>query len=143
MIRNATAQPPPIEEAIGARKAGWWHRLHASLDATYAPLTEKWSYYAKADRWSLQVKRQKGQRTILYMVLAPRREFLVAFLLGEKAVAAARAAPLPPEVLEAIDTAPIYPEGRLVWLTITRAAHLDHVTGLAAIKMAAHSPTRP
>lgn len=135
MAHATKAAPPPLEDALAPRRAAWWRRLHADLDTTYGPLTEKWSYYAKADRWSLQLKRQKGQRTILYMVLAPPRQFLVALVLGEKAVSAARAVPLPPDLLHAIDLAPVYPEGRLVWFEITRAAQLAQIRALAAVKM--------
>ncbi len=132
---HTVSEPPAIDAALGARKAAWWHRLHADLEDAYGPLVEKWSYHAKADRWSLQVKRRKGSRTILYLVMAPERTFLVAVILGEKAVAAARAAGLPSSVLDAIDASTSYPEGRLVWTEITRRPQLADVLALARVKM--------
>jgi Protein of unknown function (DUF3788) len=136
MARTSTLDPPVLEHAIGVKKAALWTRLHADVECTYGPLLEKWSYWEKGGRWSLQVKRQKGKRTILYLVTTPSRQFLVAFLLGEKAVAAAHASGLPAPTIKAIDAAPRYPEGRLVWLDITRANQLGTVMELAAIKMA-------
>jgi hypothetical protein len=65
-----------------------------------------------------------------------RGYFVAAFALGEQACAAARKSALPTAVLEIIDSAPRYPEGRGVRLEIRSRKDLAHVEELAAIKMA-------
>jgi hypothetical protein len=62
--------------------------------------------------------------------------FLAAFALGEKACLAARRSGLPAPVLEVIDRAPRYPEGRGVWLEVRTRKDLENVKKLATIKMA-------
>src|SRR5512146_1445283 len=83
-----------------------WVRLLALVAERIEPATEVWKF---GTGWSLRVLHK--DRVILYMTPQPS-QFLVSFALGEKAVAAARAARLSASVLKAIDDAPRYAEGR-------------------------------
>ncbi len=62
--------------------------------------------------------------------------FLASFALGEKAVQAAHESALPAAVLEVIDRAQKYAEGRGVRLVVKTARDVRSVETLAAIKMA-------
>ena len=62
--------------------------------------------------------------------------FYAGFALGQKAVEAARESDLPPAVLEVIDGAQKFAEGRGVRLTVRSEDHARNVVRLAAIKMA-------
>jgi hypothetical protein len=129
---------PPTAGQIAlllGRAAPLWDQLHARLTATYGPLGEKWSYSAKTERWSVQLKEGGKKRTVLYAIPCPKH-FIAAFALGEKACAAAAGAGLPDAVLETIATAPRYPEGRGVWLEVRAKRDLDAVLKVASIKMA-------
>lgn len=127
---------PPAEPELHAvlkRSAASWIQLQSRIASDYAPLTEKWTFSGKAHGWGLQLKRKK--RTVLY--LGPREgHFVVAFILGAKAFEAALRSDLPREVLEIIEAAPKYPEGRAVRLEIRTKKELASVEALAAIKMA-------
>jgi hypothetical protein len=63
-----------------------------------------------------------------------QNEFIVSFALGERAVAAARAAKLSARVLEAIEEAPRYAEGRGVRSRVRDSRYIRTLTRLAHIQ---------
>ena len=62
--------------------------------------------------------------------------FLASFALGEKAVKAARQSDLPQAVLDVIDRAPKYAEGRGVRIEIRTPEDLPAIETIAGLKMA-------
>jgi hypothetical protein len=60
----------------------------------------------------------------------------VAFILGDKAVQAARGSKLPQRVVKILDAAPRYPEGTGVRLEIKKPKDIEIMKQLAAIKLA-------
>jgi hypothetical protein len=83
--------------------------------------------------WSLRLKQKS--RNIVY--LGPGKGcFMVAFVLSDKALQAAREAHLPKAVAEAVAAAPRYPEGNGLRLIVQRAAELPAIRKIAAIKLA-------
>jgi hypothetical protein len=75
-------------------------------------------------------------RTILYMIPC-RGHFVASFALGEKASAAAHSGGLSPALLELIERAHRFPEGRGVRLEVRTKKDVTSVEQLAAVKMAA------
>jgi hypothetical protein len=127
---------PPSERALVAilgKGNGLWAALRAHLTSDFAPLSETWSFSGKSHGWILQL-RQK-QRTVLYMVPCPGY-FVASFALGEKACSAADGSGLPTRLLEIIQHAPKYAEGRGVRIEVRNKKDLAHVQALALIKMA-------
>lgn len=106
-----------------------WVGLLALVAERIDPMTEVWKF---TTGWSLRVVRK--DRVILYMTPQPS-QFLVSFALGEKAVAAARAARLSASVLKAIDDAPRYAEGRGVRVPVRGSGQLTTLARLARIKL--------
>ncbi len=133
-FEDKTAPPtvPTVGKTLG-RTARLWSEVRKHLAREYEPVEEAWKFYGRNAGWSLQVKRKK--RTILYLIPC-KGFFLVAFVLGEKAVQCARASNLPAQVVEEIDAARKYVEGRGIRLAIRNAKALGTVKKLAAIKMA-------
>ncbi len=83
--------------------------------------------------WSLRLKQKK--RNIVY--LGPGVGcFMVSFVLSDRALAAAKEASLPKVVANVIARAPRYPEGNGVRLVVKRAADLQAIQKIAAIKIA-------
>jgi len=83
--------------------------------------------------WSLRLKVKK--RNIVY--LSPCDGcFRVAFILGDRAVTAARKSDLAKSTQKIIDEAPRYPEGTGVRLMVKAAKDLASIKKLAMIKMA-------
>lgn len=126
-----SAQPPTDDELsvqLGAARA-LWDELLAQL----ALPVQEWHSYSKKAGWSLKLK--LGDRTIVY--LAPcHGSFRVAFVLGAKAVEAARQSKLPKSVIKLIDEAPRYAEGTGVRLEIKTRKDLAAVKKLAEVKLA-------
>lgn len=121
-----------LSEVLG-RASALWDDLKAYLSSEYEPVTEHWNFSGKNHGWGLRLKHK--DRTVLYM--APcKGHFLASFALGEKAVRAANESGLPDSVLEIIDGAPKYAEGRGVRLVVKSKKDLENVKKLAAIKMA-------
>jgi Protein of unknown function (DUF3788) len=126
-----SAQPPTDDELsvqLGAARALWDELL-----ALLALPVQEWHSYSKKAGWSLKLK--LGDRTIVY--LAPCRDcFRVAFVLGAKAVEAARHSKLPKSVIKIIDEAPRYAEGTGVRLEIKARKDLAAVKKLVDVKQA-------
>jgi hypothetical protein len=123
---------PPTDDELSA-ELGVVRALWNELLADLALPVQEWNIYSPKAGWSLKLK--QGKRTIVY--LAPcHGSFRVAFILGAKAVEAARASKLSKAVMKIIDEAPRYPEGAGVRLEITTRRQLPAVLKLAAVKLA-------
>ncbi len=135
---SAGRRVPPgaraLEEMLG-RAHAHWARVHAGVAERFGPLDETWGFNAKSERWALKLERRARRRTVLYLI-PQRGHFLAAFALGEKACRAAQDAGLPAAVLDLIERAPRYAEGRGVWLEVRSARDAAAAARLAEIKMA-------
>jgi hypothetical protein len=130
---GAAAAPTDAElaAALGPAKVAW-DGLIDSLTAEGLVDTREWKSYSRKGGWSLRLAR--GKRTIVWM--APcERLVQVAFILGDKAMAAARAGQLPARILSLLDEAPKYPEGTGVRIHITSVKDLPTLRKLARIKL--------
>jgi hypothetical protein len=108
-----------------------WQNLAADLKRDLKLDGAEWNSYSVKAGWSLRLQSKK--RNIVYF--GPRSGyFLASFILGEKAVAAARKSKLPARILKMIDEAKRYPEGTAVRLEVHAAADVDIVKTLARIK---------
>ena len=130
---KATAPTEASLRAMLGRSAALWSRLTEDLQKTYGPLAEEWNFAGSAFGWSMRLKTKK--RTIVYMTPC-RAHFLASFALGEKACRAAHESGLPAAVLEAIDGARKYAEGRGVRIPVKNRKDVETIEMLAAIKVA-------
>ena len=130
--KSQEPQASDLELVLG-RSHARWRDLITHIESEFPPLEITWIYSGAKWGWALRLKQKK--RAILYMTPC-RRHFLVGFVIGEKAVRAARAAPLHDSILAAIDAAPKYPEGRGVRIEVRIKSDLAAVQQLAAVKMA-------
>lgn len=129
--RSKAPEARQLAQVLG-RSSGLWVTLTGDLRSRYDPLVEKWSFSGAKYGWSLGLKHK--QRTILYLI-PQHKHFLVAFVLGRKAIEAARRSGLPAAVVQAIDSAKQYSEGRGIRLPVRNRKDLAAVEQLAAIKM--------
>jgi hypothetical protein len=120
-----------LGRALGSAKPVW-DQLISDLAAQSEVTTQEWRCYSPKSGWALRLKR--GKRTIVW--LAPREgRFEVTFILGDKAVLAARQGGLSARIIGLIDQAEKYPEGTGVRLELTGRKDLPTVMKLAAIKL--------
>jgi hypothetical protein len=121
-----------IAAALGPA-ATIWNQLIHRLDEDYGVNIQEWNSYSPKAGWALKLKVKK--RTIVY--LAPcARCFRVLFILGDKAVTAAKQCRLPIAVQKVIDDAPRYPEGTGLRLLVKGSKDLAGIGKLVAIKLA-------
>src|ERR1035438_7524648 len=123
---------PPTDDELSAQ-LGAARALWDELLAELALPIQQWHSYSPKAGWSLKLILKK--RTILY--LAPcHGSFRVAFVLGAKAVEAARQSKLSKAMMKIINEAPRYAEGTGVRLEIRARKDLAAVKQLAEVQPA-------
>lgn len=127
-------EPPGDEDvaaALGAVKP-LWDEVVVGLSQELGLTRSEWKSYGVRHGWSLKL--QRGKRTIVH--LAPCTGSIhVLFILGDRAVAAARAARLGATAAKMLDAAPRYPEGTGARIEVSRPRQLALVRRLARIKL--------
>lgn len=120
-----------LSKALGPAKPVW-DGLLADLAAQHDVAIQEWKCYSPKAGWSLRLKR--GKRTIVW--LSPCEGcFQAAFILGDKALLAARQSDLSVQALRALDQAKKYPEGTGVRLLIKSPKDIPTVKKLAVVKL--------
>lgn len=110
-----------------------WNELKRLIALRFDPVTIEWGFTSKSTGWGLRLKKEK--RAILYMT--PCEGYSIAsFALGEKAVKAAHDSHLPISILDNIDNAKKYVEGRAVRIDVRTVEDVRGIEELAMIKMA-------
>jgi hypothetical protein len=126
----------PNEEQLKnvlAKTLQLWNSIRQYVSDSYGPVEEQWNFAGKNCGWSLRLKHKK--RTILYLI--PCKEyFMVAFVFGEKAVAAIQKSTLPKSILDTINSAKKYAEGRGLRIEVKRPQDIANIKTLTEIKMA-------
>ena len=131
---NKPTPPSDVEvaAALGPATAAWDQLLN-DLAQEFGVTVQEWKCHSPKWGWALRVKRKA--RTIVW--LAPcEGGFNVAFILGDKAMLAARQSKLPKRIVEALDAAPKYPKGTGVRLHVKSTRAVGALKKLAAIKLA-------
>ena len=128
-----TTMPTAAElSAVLGETTELWAELIDSLVKEQG-LDQEWNSFKPKYGWTLLLKLKK--RRIVYLVPCAGC-FRASFVLGDKAVAAARASNLPKRILKLLDEAPRYPEGTGLRLLVKTAKDLPAVCKLAQIKLA-------
>jgi hypothetical protein len=109
-----------------------WDRLLTRLADELKLAGGEWHSYSPKAGWALRLKMKK--RNVVY--LAPCRGcFRVTFILGDRAVAAARQSTLPRRVVKLIEEGKRYPEGTAVRFDVTGDKDIAAIVKLASIKL--------
>ena len=125
---------PTAEEVAAAPgpAAEVWKQL-VDWMAEQEVTVQEWNSYSAKSGWAMRLKVKK--RNIVY--LSPCSGcFRVAFVLGDRAMAAARVSDLSKSTLKLLDEAPKYPEGTGVRLVVKAAKDLVAIRQFALIKLA-------
>lgn len=130
--RTTAPSDADLAAALGAVKP-LWDEVVVGMAQELGLTGSEWKSYGVKHGWTLQLRR--GKRNIVH--LAPCEGSIhVLFILGERAVAAAREARLGTVASKLLDEAPRYPEGTGIRLEVSRARQVALVRQLARIKLA-------
>ncbi|NLH50812.1 MAG: DUF3788 family protein [Myxococcales bacterium] len=133
-FREKAQIPDAAEVAATLGKTfGLWTALRAALHDRLGSLDEAWKFSGKQYGWSLQLSLKK--RAVVYLTPCPGF-FRASFAFSDQAVAAARQSDLPAKLIEEIESAQKYLEGRPVRVEVRKKSALDLVLKLATIKLA-------
>lgn len=119
--------PDVLDESIDL-----WRQLISVIESEFDPLAVDWTFSGRKWGWSLRLKHKK--RAVLYMTPSDGH-FKVGMALGGEAVAATRESDLPKPLLEIIDGAQKYAEGRAVRFDVRTLDDVDGALVIARIKM--------
>lgn len=133
-IFDDKSKAPTDTDLAAALKRSYvlWNNLRNLISERFTPVTCDWGFASKTTGWGMRLKHK--DRAILYMTPCAGY-FLASFALGEKAVKLAHEARLPTSVLNVIDNAKKYAEGRGVRLEVRTARDVSNVERIAVIKM--------
>jgi hypothetical protein len=120
-----------LAAALGAAKPAW-DLVVVDMARELGLADREWKSYGTKYGWALRLKR--GKRNIVHLAPCPGC-FDVLFILGERAVDAARASRLGRAAAKLIDEAPRYPEGTGIRFEVRRAKDVPLVRKLAKIKL--------
>jgi hypothetical protein len=130
---GASQQPSEhqVTQALGASATEW--KQLVGWFAEQGVTGQEWKSSGIKYGWSLRLKQKK--RNIVY--LGPCAGcFRVAFVLGDRAVEAARHSALSKAAMQVLDGAPRYPEGTGVRLMVKSARDLADIRAFALVKLA-------
>jgi hypothetical protein len=129
--KNTQPMAEEVAAALGPTAAVWKELI--DWLAEQKVVDQEWKSYSPKAGWSVRLKVKK--RNIIY--LSPCKGcFRVAFIFGDKAVAAARQADLSKSTLKLLNEALRYPEGTGLRLTVKSPKDLAAIRKLALIKLA-------
>lgn len=127
---------PPSEEdiaaIIGQPAAQFWSELRRFVCETYI-LSPEWKYEGIKSGWSLYMR--KGGRSLL--TLSPKSSGLSALVvLGakESEKALAEASSFGPNVRERLQTAPVFHDGRWLFISVNSSRDVEDIQRLLLIK---------
>ena len=126
----------PTEDMVNAAIADTkllWGKLKSHAEENYPGLSSEWKMYSKKAGWSLVFK--KAKRTLFYFVPCDAH-FIIAFVLGEKAVKTALQSPISEKSRAELDDADICAMGHSFFVYVRSKEDLEDVFTLLKIKEA-------
>ena len=126
---------PPTEKELSAALGpthAYWKEIRVALGKRCGALEEEWKYYGKSSGWTMKVLMKK--RNLFFM--APYEKFFrIAFVFGDKAVAAIELSDLPKTLIRELVEAKRYVEGRGLRLDVKGRGVVKDIVKLVEFKV--------
>ncbi|MCK5148933.1 DUF3788 domain-containing protein [bacterium] len=122
-----------VAEVLGFDSLQLWLDIRLHIAETYPPMTVEWNFPGAKYGWSCRLVQRK--RCIIYLI-PQEGHFLAAFVFGEKALELVRKAGIPDALLEELENARKYAEGRGIRFPVRTRSDVETVKKLATCKMA-------
>ena len=120
-----------LQEALG-KSAELWNRIRLHIEDKYGRTDEEWKHYGQSSGWTLKVLLKKRN---LFFLMPHKGYFRIAFIFGERAVAAIDKSDLPDSIKKDLAGARKYAEGRGIRLEVKRPQDVRNVIKLVDIKI--------
>ena len=121
-----------VDDAIADRKP-LWDKMKSHVAENYQNISQEWKMYSKKAGWSLVFK--QGKRTLFYFVPC-ENHFIIAFVLGEKAVSTAMQLSLSASTKEAISDADVCAMGHSFFVFVKSGQDMEDVIAILKVKEA-------
>lgn len=127
-------KPPDVAGLTEVLGASWprWMDIREGLHKEFGRLTEEWKFY-NGSGWTLKTFLKKRN---LFFMIPHHGSFRLAFVFGDKAVAAVERSALPRPLVESLVSARKYAEGRGLTLEVVSPGDVVAALELARIKAA-------
>ncbi|MCL2434328.1 MAG: DUF3788 domain-containing protein [Clostridia bacterium] len=119
-----------VDAAIADTKL-LWDKMQSHVANDHQGISREWKMYSKKAGWNLLYK--QGKRTLFYFVPC-ERHFIIAFVLGEKAVEAALHSPVSEKAKTEIRNADVCAMGHSFFIYVKSEQDLEDVFELLKIK---------
>ncbi|MFC1563679.1 DUF3788 family protein [candidate division KSB1 bacterium] len=129
--KTETPDEKKLLSALGD-KGDLWKEIIGFINDEYDNIREEWKFYGAKYGWQLKVFYKK--RNILFM-LPNNNDFMIAFVLSDKAVAAVEESSLPEELKNALRNEKKYMEGRGARIEVKTKDDVEIVKSLVKIKL--------
>jgi len=125
-------EPEEVAEVLG-RSSAVWDAIKAHLADEYGELTEVWKCYSVKYGWTMKMMKKKRN---LFFFIPEKSSFGLAFIFGDKAVAAIEDSNVPENIKEELRNATKYAEGRGMRIEMKYKKQIPLIKKLVAIKFA-------
>ena len=119
-----------VDTAIADNKL-LWDKLQSHVAENYEGISSEWKMYSKKAGWNLIFR--QGKRTLFYFVPC-ESYFIIAFVLGEKAVETALNSPISEKAKTEVHDAEVCAMGHSFFIYVKIEQDLDDIFALLKIK---------
>jgi hypothetical protein len=109
-----------------------WCMLRDALKKEYPEIKEEWKYYGKKSGWSLKILLKKRN---LFFFLPYKKGFKLGFVFGDKAAGEIGKSNLPKQIVDELNSAKKYVEGRSLIVDIKSRTDIPVILTLVMIKI--------
>ena len=130
---NKSKKPSDKDVALVlGTKSDLWESIKNHVIVNYGTAVQEWKFYNQQSGWSMKFLLKK--RNLFFF--GPRDGFfLIAFVFGDKAVAAVQKSDLPKEIIDEIVNARKYMEGRGIRIEVRSKKDVASIIKLIDIKI--------
>lgn len=130
---DKSVQPDDAQLArVLGKSINFWEAIKQHLMQIHGDFTEEWKFYNAKSGWTSKVLRKKRN---LFFFVPLQGAFRVAFVFGDKAVAAVEKSDLPEALKNELRRARKYAEGRGIRIEVKFQKDVEHIKKLIDIKV--------
>lgn len=114
------------------KKSPFWEAIKQHIVQKHGNFTEEWKFYNTKSGWTLKALLKKRN---LFFFVPLQGAFRLAFVFGDRAVAAVEKSDLPENIKNELKNARKYAEGRGLRIEVRSQKDVEHIKKLIDIKV--------